>query len=59
EDEETRENVLLSIEEIKDDVKEELPLVEEKVVEEKVVEEKVVEEDLEMDFSDIEEGGDE
>ncbi len=54
EDEETRENVLLSIEEIKDDVKEELPLVEEKVVEEKVVEE-----DLEMDFSDIEEGGDE
>ena len=47
-------SILLSIEEIKDDVKEELPLVEEKVVEEKVVEE-----DLEMDFSDIEEGGDE
>jgi len=52
EEEENKENAFLSIEEIKDDVKEELNIFEES-------REEVVEEDLNMDFSDIEEGGDE
>ena len=55
EEEENRENVLLSIEEIKDDTKEEIvqvPIIEEKV-------EEIIEEEIDMDFSDIEEGGDE
>ena len=52
EEEENKENAFLSIEEIKDDLKEELNIFEES-------REEVVEEDLNMDFSDIEEGGDE
>ncbi len=56
EEEENRENVLLSIEEIKDDVKEEINLFEKQ--KEEIVEE-IKEEELDMDFSDIEEGGDE